>query len=213
MKEQLTSTLTRLLAQTELVVTEQQVEQLVTLVTLLNKWNKAFNLTSVRDPLAMVGRHMVDSLVVSPYLEGTRFIDVGTGPGLPGLPLAIMNPDKEFVLLDSLGKRIRFIRMVIHHLGLTNVTAVESRVEAYQPEQKFDGVLSRAFASLDDMVSWCAHLLKSEGRFLALKGQYPEQELQSLPAHLQLDKVYPLIVPEQDGDRHLVVLKQVSQPK
>lgn len=213
MKEQLTSILARLLAQTELTVTEQQVEQLVTLVTLLDKWNKAFNLTSVRDPLAMVGRHMVDSLVVSPYLEGTRFIDVGTGPGLPGLPLAIMNPDKEFVLLDSLGKRIRFIRMVIHHLGLTNVTAVESRVEAYQPEQKFDGVLSRAFASLDDMVSWCAHLPGYEGRFLALKGQYPEQELQSLPAHLQLDKVYPLIVPEQDGERHLVVLKQVSQSK
>lgn len=213
MKEQLTSTLARLLAQTELTVSDVQAEQLVTLVTLLDKWNKAFNLTSVRDPIAMVGRHMVDSLVVSPYLEGTRFIDVGTGPGLPGLPLAIMNPDKEFVLLDSLGKRIRFIRMVIHHLGLTNVTAVESRVEAYQPEQKFDGVLSRAFASLDDMVSWCAHLPGSEGRFLALKGQYPEQELQSLPAHLQLDKVYPLIVPEQDGERHLVVLKQVSQSK
>lgn len=210
MKEQLKSTLARLLAQTELVVTEQQADQLVTLVTLLDKWNKAFNLTSVRDPLAMVGRHMVDSLVVSPYLEGERFIDVGTGPGLPGLPLAILNPDKEFVLLDSLGKRIRFIRMVIHNLGLTNVTAVESRVELYQPELKFDGVLSRAFASLDDMVSWCAHLPKPEGRFLALKGQYPEQELQSLPAHLALDKVYPLTVPEQDGDRHLVIIKLAS---
>lgn len=210
MKEQLKSTLARLLAQTELVVSEQQVDQLVTLVTLLDKWNKAFNLTSVRDPLAMVGRHMVDSLVVSPYLEGERFIDVGTGPGLPGLPLAILNPDKEFVLLDSLGKRIRFIRMVIHNLGLTNVTAVESRVELYQPELKFDGVLSRAFASLDDMVSWCAHLPKPEGRFLALKGQYPEQELQSLPAHLALDKVYPLTVPEQDGDRHLVIIKLAS---
>lgn len=210
MKEQLKSTLARLLAQTELVVSEQQADQLVTLVTLLDKWNKAFNLTSVRDPLAMVGRHMVDSLVVSPYLEGERFIDVGTGPGLPGLPLAILNPDKEFVLLDSLGKRIRFIRMVIHNLGLTNVTAVESRVELYQPELKFDGVLSRAFASLDDMVSWCAHLPKPEGRFLALKGQYPEQELQSLPAHLALDKVYPLTVPEQDGDRHLVIIKLAS---
>ncbi|MBU3824881.1 MAG: 16S rRNA (guanine(527)-N(7))-methyltransferase RsmG [Candidatus Oceanisphaera merdipullorum] len=210
MKEQLKSTLARLLAQTELVVSEQQADQLVTLVTLLDKWNKAFNLTSVRDPLAMVGRHMVDSLVVSPYLEGERFIDVGTGPGLPGLPLAILNPDKEFVLLDSLGKRIRFIRMVIHNLGLTNVTAVESRVELYQPELKFDGVLSRAFASLDDMVSWCAHLPTPEGRFLALKGQYPEQELQSLPAHLALDKVYPLTVPEQDGDRHLVIIKLAS---
>ena len=211
MKEQLKSTLERLLAQTELSVSDQQRDQLVTLVTLLDKWNKAFNLTSVRDPKAMIGRHIVDSLVVSPYLKGTHFIDVGTGPGLPGLPLAIVNPDKQFVLLDSLGKRIRFIRMVIHQLGLTNVIAVESRVEAYQPEQKFDGVLSRAFASLDDMVSWCVHLPGPNGLFLALKGQYPEQELQSLPAHLALDQVYPLTVPEQDGDRHLVVIKLASQ--
>src|SRR5699024_6988442 len=155
---------------------------------------------------AMVGRHIVDSLVVSPHLVGQRFIDVGTGPGLPGLPLAIINPDKQFVLLDSLGKRIRFIRMVIHQLGLTNVLAIESRVESYQPEQKFDGVLSRAFASLNDMVSWCAHLPDTHGAFLALKGQYPQQELESLPAHLVLDKVYPLAVPEQEGDRHLVVI-------
>lgn len=207
MKAQLKSTLDRLLSQTELSVSDLQRDQLVTLVTLLDKWNKAFNLTSVRDPHAMVGRHIVDSLVVGPYLSGRHFIDVGTGPGLPGLPLAIANPDKQFVLLDSLGKRIRFIRMVIHQLGLTNVIAVESRVEAYQPEQKFDGVLSRAFASLDDMVSWCAHLPASTGRFLALKGQYPEQELQTLPAHLVLDKVQSLVVPEQDGDRHLVVIK------
>lgn len=211
MKQQLKNTLERLLAQTELAVSEQQSEQLVTLVILLDKWNKAFNLTSVRDPQTMVGRHIVDSLVVSPYLQGQRFIDVGTGPGLPGLPLAIVNPDKQFVLLDSLGKRIRFIRMVIHQLGLTNVVAVQSRVENYVPEQKFDAVLSRAFASLDDMVSWCAHLPEPNGQFLALKGQYPEQELQSLPAHLALDRVYPLSVPEQDGDRHLVIIKFARQ--
>ncbi|MBM7456054.1 16S rRNA (guanine527-N7)-methyltransferase [Oceanisphaera litoralis] len=207
---QLQETLARLLGQTELSVTPEQADKLVTLVTLLDKWNKAFNLTSVRDPVTMMGRHIVDSLVVSPHLEGRRFIDVGTGPGLPGLPLAIINPDKQFVLLDSLGKRIRFIRMVVHQLGLTNVEAVQSRVEDFNPEQKFDGVLSRAFASLDDMVSWCLHLPTLEGRFLALKGQYPEQELQSLPAHLALDRVYPLTVPEQEGDRHLVVIKLAS---
>lgn len=206
MQASLQHRLQALLAQTELEVSEKQVSQLVELVTLLDKWNKAFNLTSVRDPLAMVSRHIVDSLVVSPHLAGQRFIDVGTGPGLPGLPLAIINPDKQFVLLDSLGKRIRFIRMVIHQLGLTNVVAVQSRVESYQPEQKFDGVLSRAFASLSDMVSWCAHLPDTNGVFLALKGQYPQQELESLPAHLVLDKVYPLTVPEQEGDRHLVVI-------
>ncbi len=211
MNDNMHDKLQRLLGKTELSVTPEQSDKLLALVALLDKWNKAFNLTSVRDPEAMLGRHIVDSLVVSPYLQGQRFIDVGTGPGLPGLPLAIINPDKQFVLLDSLGKRIRFIRMVVHQLGLTNVEAVQSRVEAFQPEQKFDGVLSRAFASLDDMVSWCAHLPAPEGRFLALKGQYPEQELQSLPAHLALDRVYPLTVPEQEGDRHLVVIKLASQ--
>ncbi|OXY80622.1 16S rRNA (guanine(527)-N(7))-methyltransferase RsmG [Oceanimonas doudoroffii] len=200
-----------LLAETTLEVNERQAEQLVALVGLLDKWNKAYNLTSVRDPESMLVRHIMDSLVVSPYLEGERFIDVGTGPGLPGLPLAIINPDKQFVLLDSLGKRIRFIRTVVHQLGLTNVDAVQSRVEAFQPEQKFDGVLSRAFASLDDMLSWCAHLPAPHGRFLALKGVIPEQELQSLPAHLICHGVYPLHVPEQEGDRHLVVISQASQ--
>ncbi|ATG75683.1 16S rRNA (guanine(527)-N(7))-methyltransferase RsmG [Zobellella denitrificans] len=203
--------LQQLLARADLPVGEDQQRQLLELVALLHKWNKAYNLTSVRDPEAMLVRHIMDSLVVSPYLEGERFIDVGTGPGLPGLPLAIVNPDKQFVLLDSLGKRIRFIRMVVHHLGLTNVEAVQSRVEAFNPEQKFDGVLSRAFASLDDMLSWCAHLPGPDGRFLALKGQYPEQELQSLPAHLVLERVYPLAVPEQEGDRHLVVIRKSSQ--
>lgn len=202
--------LQRLLAQTELAVSPQQAEQLVELVALLNKWNKAYNLTSVRDPEAMLVRHIMDSLVVSPYLQGQRFVDVGTGPGLPGLPLAIINPDKQFILLDSLGKRIRFIRMAVHHLGLSNVEAVQSRVEDFQPEQKFDGVISRAFASLDDMLGWCAHLPATEGQFLALKGQYPGQELATLPAHLELHRVYPLTVPEQEGDRHLVVIKQAS---
>ncbi|PSJ41187.1 16S rRNA (guanine(527)-N(7))-methyltransferase RsmG [Zobellella endophytica] len=203
--------LQQLLTQAGLQVSEDQQRQLLELVGLLDKWNKAYNLTSVRDPDAMLVRHILDSLVVSPHLEGTRFIDVGTGPGLPGLPLAIINPDKQFVLLDSLGKRIRFIRMAVHHLGLTNVEAVQSRVEAYRPEQKFDGVLSRAFASLDDMLSWCAHLPAPGGQFLALKGQYPELELQSLPAHLECHRVYPLTVPEQEGDRHLVVIQQASQ--
>ncbi|MDV2856599.1 16S rRNA (guanine(527)-N(7))-methyltransferase RsmG [Oceanimonas sp. CAM02] len=203
--------LNSLLAETSLDVSESQAEQLIALVSLLHKWNKAYNLTSVRDPQAMLVRHIMDSLVVSPYLEGKRFIDVGTGPGLPGLPLAIINPDKQFVLLDSLGKRIRFIRTVVHQLGLTNVEAVQSRVEAFQPEQKFDGVLSRAFASLDDMLSWCAHLPAPDGCFLALKGQIPAQELTTLPAHLSCSGVYPLHVPGQEGDRHLVVISQASQ--
>jgi len=197
-----------LIAQTELTVSEQQKSQLLQLVALLDKWNKAYNLTSVRDPEEMLVKHIMDSIVVSPYLEGQRFIDVGTGPGLPGLPLAIMNPDKEFVLLDSLGKRIRFITQAVHELKLSNVTPVQSRVEEYQPEEKFDGVLSRAFASLEDMLHWCKHLPKPGGQFFALKGLFPEAEIKTLNPQFKLQISHKLTVPELDGERHLVVMSQ-----
>lgn len=197
-----------LLAQTSLTVSDQQKQQLIKLVELLDKWNKAYNLTSVRDTDSMLVKHILDSIVVSPYLAGNRFIDVGTGPGLPGLPLAIMNPDKEFVLLDSLGKRIRFITQAVHELKLNNVTPVQSRVEEYQPQDKFDGVLSRAFASLEDMLHWCQHLPKAQGYFYALKGQYPSEELATLDSQYKLENSYKLSVPELDGERHLIVMSQ-----
>jgi 16S rRNA (guanine527-N7)-methyltransferase len=197
-----------LLAQTTLVVSDTQKQQLLKLVALLHKWNKAYNLTSVRDPDEMLVKHIMDSIVVSPYLSGQRFIDVGTGPGLPGLPLAIMNPDKEFVLLDSLGKRIRFITQAVYELQLTNVTPVQSRVEEYQPEIKFDGVLSRAFASLEDMLHWCQHLPADGGVFLALKGVKPSAEIANLNSKFKLDAAHKLIVPELEGERHLIVMSQ-----
>ena len=195
-----------LLAQANIQVSEQQKDQLIELVNLLNKWNKAYNLTSVRDPQEMLVKHILDSLVVSPYLQGDRFIDVGTGPGLPGLPLAIINPDKQFVLLDSLGKRVSFIRNAVLKLRLTNVTPVLSRVEEYQPEEKFDGVLSRAFASLKDMTEWCHHLLSSDGLFYALKGIYHQEEVQNLNDIFTVEKVVSLNVPKLVGERHLVLL-------
>ena len=195
-----------LLAQANIQVSEQQKDQLIELVNLLNKWNKAYNLTSVRDPQEMLVKHILDSLVVSPYLQGDRFIDVGTGPGLPGLPLAIINPDKQFVLLDSLGKRVSFIRNAVLKLRLTNVTPVLSRVEEYHPEEKFDGVLSRAFASLKDMTEWCHHLLSSDGLFYALKGIYHQEEVQNLNDIFTVEKVVSLDVPTLVGERHLVLL-------
>ncbi|MDE1479874.1 16S rRNA (guanine(527)-N(7))-methyltransferase RsmG [Xenorhabdus bovienii] len=197
-----------LLAKTDIMLSLKQKQQLVTYVDMLNKWNKAYNLTSVRDPEQMLVRHIMDSIVVNPFLHGTRFIDVGTGPGLPGIPLAIVRPDSHFTLLDSLGKRVRFLRQVQHELGLGNIDPVQSRVEEFIPEPPFDGVISRAFASLQDMLSWCCHLPKpAEGRFYALKGVLPENELTQLPSGITLDTVVSLQVPELDGERHLVVLK------
>jgi len=199
-----------LLAQTDLKISEQQATQLIQLVELLMKWNKAYNLTSVRDPSQMLVKHIMDSIVVSPHLEGNTFIDVGTGPGLPGLPLAILNPTKQFVLLDSLGKRLRFIRQAILSLGLKNVDIVQSRVEEYQPEVGFDCVLSRAFASLEDMLSWCHHLPNKTGHFLALKGQYPESEIVHLDTKFKFIESITLQVPQLDGERCLVKVKRVS---
>ncbi|EOW9129141.1 16S rRNA (guanine(527)-N(7))-methyltransferase RsmG [Vibrio cholerae] len=198
-----------LISKTSLTVTEQQREQLVGYVQMLDKWNKAYNLTSVRDPMEMLVKHILDSLVVSPHLVGERFIDVGTGPGLPGIPLAIMHPDKEFVLLDSLGKRIRFLKQVIHELKINNVLPVQSRVEEFDPESGFDGVLSRAFASMTDMVNWCQHLPKPNGAvFLALKGVRPDDEITLLPEWCSVTDIKALQVPELEGERHLVILSR-----
>ena len=156
----------------------------------------------------MLVKHIMDSLVVAEHLKGTHYIDVGTGPGLPGMVLAIALPDTEFVLLDSLGKRVTFLKQVKHELGLKNVTPVQSRVEEYQPSVKLDGVLSRAFASIDDMLHWCAHLIDQDGRFIALKGQYPEQELANLADGFSFEQDIELSVPELEGERHLIILKK-----
>ncbi len=198
--------LSSLLNAANISLTDQQKQQLVGYVELLHKWNKAYNLTSVRDPQQMLVRHILDSVVVEPHLQGERFIDVGTGPGLPGIPLAIVRPQSHFTLLDSLGKRVRFLRQVQHELGLTNVTPVQSRVEEFPSEPPFDGVISRAFASLEDMLNWCHHLPSPKGRFYALKGVRPDDEISALPAGFTVEKIQPLQVPELDGERHLVVI-------
>lgn len=205
----LTSTLENLIAKTSLKVTEQQIQLFVQYVELLHKWNKAYNLTSVRDPQDMLVKHIMDSLMVGEVLQGKSFIDVGTGPGLPGIPLAILFPERNFVLLDSLGKRITFLRQVVFQLKLTNVQPVKSRVEDYQGEIPFDGVLSRAFSSLNDMVSWCSHLItKEHGYFFAFKGQYPTDELADLPENISLVSSHKIIVPELVGERHVLILKK-----
>ena len=210
----LTSTLESLISKTALKVSSQQVNLLIQYVELLHKWNKAYNLTSVRDPQEMLVKHIMDSLMVGEVLQGKNFIDVGTGPGLPGIPLAILYPERNFVLLDSLGKRITFLRQVVFQLKLTNVQPVKSRVEDYQLNAPFDGVLSRAFSSLNDMVSWCSHLVSiDQGQFFALKGQYPIDELANLPDNISLVSSHEIKVPNLIGERHVLILKKLKSVK
>ncbi len=199
--------LTRLLEQAGISLTDHQKNQLVGYVDMLNKWNKAYNLTSVRDPNEMLIRHILDSIVVAPHLKGERFIDVGTGPGLPGIPLSIVRPESHFTLLDSLGKRVRFLRQVQHELKLETIYPVQSRVEAFPAEPPFDGVISRAFASLNDMIDWCKHLPAENGRFYALKGVLPEDEIAQMPEGFEVEEAIKLHVPQLEGERHLVIVK------
>ncbi|MBI0104306.1 16S rRNA (guanine(527)-N(7))-methyltransferase RsmG [Gilliamella sp. W8145] len=194
--------LINLIDQTDLSITSQQIDLLIDYVEMLNKWNKAYNLTAVRDPSEMLIKHIMDSLVVSPYLVGNTFIDVGTGPGLPGIPLAIINPDKQFDLVDSLGKRIRFLKQVQFELKLTNIQPIQSRIEEYN-EKKFDGVISRAFASLQDMLTWCKHLPNQQGSFYALKGS----DLDVIPEGFTLKQNIKLTIPELNAERRLMIIQ------
>lgn len=189
-------------------LTEAQLEALLAYLQLLIKWNKAYNLTAIRQPERMVGLHLLDSLAVHPYVqEATNLIDVGTGAGLPGVVLAIMNPDKQFTLLDSNGKKTRFLVQAKIDLKLDNLTVVNSRVEAYQPDVLFDMIISRAFASLADMTGWCKHLLANDGCFLAMKGLYPEEEITAIANEYQVIEKHELEIPQVEGERHLLTIK------
>jgi len=192
------------LQQLPLTISDQQISQLLDYMSLLEKWNSAYNLTSIREPEKMLRLHLLDSLSIAPFVKGERIIDLGTGPGLPGIPLSIVYPERQFTLMDSNGKKTRFLFQVRNVLGLKNVTEIQSRVENYQPETPFDGVTSRAFTSLQQMVEKCAHLVGGGGRFYAMKGQYPTEELSALSKHYNVVASHQLQVPGVDGERHLI---------
>ena len=193
-------------AELDVAASDRQVQQLATYLELLHRWNKTYNLTAVRDPAQMVSRHVLDSLAIAPYLQAGRSIDVGTGAGLPGVPLAILVPQREFHLLDSNGKKTRFLFQVKTELGLANMSVHQARAESFTQEQPFDAVLSRAFASLADMVSRTRHLLAPNGRLLAMKGAYPEAELAAVRNDFETVHVHALAIPGLDEQRHLVEL-------
>lgn len=202
--------LTKGLRQLGLTLTELQQQLLLDYVGLLHKWNRAYNLTAVREPQAMVERHLLDSLSVVAYVEGQQIADVGTGPGLPGIVLAIVYPDKQFTLMDSNGKKTRFLQQAKLELGLANIEIYNGRVEAFDSQKQFDTVISRAFASLNDMLIWTRSLCRADGVFLAMKGVYPEQELTEMPEGFELVEAHRLQVPSCNGERHLMVLRDSS---
>lgn len=182
------------------------VRKLLAYRDLVARWNRVHNLTAIRDPEAMLAYHLLDSLAVSPYLVGDRVLDVGSGAGLPGIPLALVNPQRHFVLLDASAKRVRFLRQVAVTLGLENVEAVHERIERYRADAPFATVTSRAFASLAAFAEAACGQLADDGHMLAMKGRYPAEELQALPSGVRLHAVYELKVPDLDAQRHLVDL-------
>ncbi|EAR62563.1 16S rRNA (guanine(527)-N(7))-methyltransferase RsmG [Neptuniibacter caesariensis] len=204
-EQQLEAALKQGISQLGLALSEHQIDQLIRYLNLLIKWNKAYNLTAVRNPMEMIDRHLIDSLSVVPFIEGKRIIDVGSGPGLPGIPLAICYPELPVTTLDSNGKKTRFQLQVKGELGLNNLTVVNERVENCNFEP-FDQVISRAFASLEDMINWTQQLCHQEGVFLAMKGLYPEEELSALPDGYELKICHRLNIPGTEGERHLLVL-------
>lgn len=197
------------LAEQKLSLSVQQQEQLLDYLGLLTKWNKAYNLTAVRDPQEMVSRQLLDSLSIASWVRGPRVLDVGTGAGLPGIPLAIALPELNFTLLDANGKKIRFLRQVLLELGLANVQVEQLRIEAFEPPAPFDTITSRAFASLVDFVACTGRLLADGGQWLAMKGPMAEAESEVVDAGLHRE-ILPLCVPGESGTRHLVRLKPID---
>jgi 16S rRNA (guanine527-N7)-methyltransferase len=198
------------LAEMDLPLDVAQQSKLLAYVALLQKWNKTYSLTAIREPERMVTHHLLDSLAPLKFLPATplRMVDVGSGFGTPGIPFAIARPDWQLTLLDSNHKKTTFLRQAVLELQLPNVSIITGRVEAVEPEAKFDVITSRAFANLGDFIRWTEHLLADGGEWAALKGVYPHEELAGLPASVYVDHIDALQVPGLEAERHLVHIRK-----
>lgn len=182
-------------------------QQLIGYIQLLDKWNRVYSLTAVREPDRMIALHLLDCLAILPHVQARRLLDVGSGGGMPGIILAICRPDLQVTMIDSNSKKTGFLQQAVINLQLPNVMVVTSRVEQYRPGQLFDLITSRAFAELGDFVDWSRHLLSAGGRFAAMKGVYPEDEIRRLPDGFVVNEAIPLNVPGLDAERHLVIVR------
>jgi 16S rRNA (guanine527-N7)-methyltransferase len=185
--------------------------RLLQYLALLEKWNQSYNLTAVRDPEQMVPRHLLDSLAVLPFLDGPEVLDIGTGAGLPGIPLAIARPGLHFTLLDSNAKKVRFVRQAAHELNLRNVTVVQDRIEKFHPERKFATLVARAFAAIPDILAGCGHLAVPGVQILAMKGVFPGEEIAGVAGRYRIEEVKALHVPGLDAARHLVIITPLEE--
>jgi 16S rRNA (guanine527-N7)-methyltransferase len=198
------------LAELSLALQAEQRERLLTYLALIEKWNRVYNLTAVRDRTQMVSQHLLDSLAVLPHLAGRTLLDVGSGAGLPGIPIAIAAPERAVTLLDSNHKKAAFLHQAVAELRLVNAAACRERVEVWRTEQRFDVIISRAFAELPEFVIAAAHLLAAGGVLAAMKGVYPYEEIARLPEGFRVRAVHRLAVPGLDAARHLVLVEQVA---
>jgi 16S rRNA (guanine527-N7)-methyltransferase len=205
-REALQTQLERGIAALGVTLPEGAVDRLLDYRELLERWNSAYNLTAVRNADEMIARHLIDSLAILPYVQGRSLADLGTGPGLPGIPLAIAEPAREVLMVDSNGKKVRFLREAIRSLKLTNGRALQSRVE--DVEGTFECITSRAFATLADMLGWGGHLLAPGGVWLAMKGKHPAEELGGMPEGFRVEAIHALAVPGVEGERHLVIIRR-----
>jgi 16S rRNA (guanine527-N7)-methyltransferase len=187
-------------------------EALLRLVDELELGNGQFNLTAIRDRPGMLRKHVLDSLSLQPYLRGVRVADIGTGAGFPGLPLAIVNPERRFTLVEATGKKARFAEQTAERLGVDNVQVVHTRAESYRPFELFDTVVARALSSLADFAAYAGHLCAPEGRLLAMKGKRPDEEISALPKSFRVLAVHRLKVPGLDDERHLVEFSPAKAP-